>query len=100
MGGSNQRFVLKPQDAAAFEDIFAGKVMKLGGTYCALKFRRTDHFAEELIGFEQNVVLKEDVVDSNNALFPQNPIVQIVLPAPHLEANAKVGIVVEVRAGG
>src|SRR6266513_4850178 len=100
MSGTEQRFVFEAEDAAAFQHVFAGKVMKLRSAYRPLKFRPADHFAEELVGFEENVVLKEDVVNADNAFFPQYAVVEIVQAPPHLKANPEMGIVVEVCAGG
>src|SRR5947207_14270455 len=100
MSGTEHRFVFEAEDAAAFKDVFARKMMKLGSADRPLKFRPADHFAEELVGFEENVVLKEDVVNPDDDFFPQYAVVEIVQAPPHLEANPEMGIVVDVCAGG
>ena len=64
-----------------------------------LEFRRADDFAEELIGLQQDVVLKKDVVNADDAFFAQDAVVEIGQPAPHLEADAEMRIVIEIGAG-
>src|SRR5438105_2244903 len=100
MSGAEQRFVFEAEDAAAFKDVFACEMVKLGRADRPLKFRPADYFAEELVGFKENVVLKEYVVNPDNAFFPQYAIVKVVQTPAHLETNAEMGIVIEVCAGG
>src|SRR2546425_13086973 len=75
-------------------------MMELGRAHCSLKFRRADYLAEELIRFEEYVILKEDVVNADDSLLTQNAVIQIVQAAPHFKADAEMRIVIEICACG
>src|SRR5262249_4206565 len=96
--GAEQRFVLQSEHATAFEDVFAGAIVKLGGAHRLLEFRRADDFAKELIGFQKNVVLKKDVIDADDAFFTQHFVIEIVQAAPHFEPDAEMRVVIDIGA--
>ena len=96
---AEQRLVLQAQHPAAFKDIFARQGDGIPRCSWFAEIPALDHFAEKMIGFQQDVIFKENVVDADNAFFPQNTVVQIMQAAPHLETNAEMRIVVQIRAG-
>src|ERR1041385_3428758 len=93
---AEKRFVFQVEHAAALKYIFAGEMVKLGGAHGSLKFGDADHLTKEMIGLEQDIILKENVVNANDSLFTQDPIVQAMQSPPHLEANAEMCIVVKI----
>src|SRR5260370_19519998 len=98
MCSADQRFIFQAEYAASFKHIFPGQMVKLCCTHRPLEFRAADDFTKKLIGLEEDVVLKEDVINSNYPLFPQNAIVQIMQTPPHLQAQAEMCIVIEICA--
>src|SRR5262249_45412439 len=99
MRRADKGLICQSKNAAPFEHIFTRAIMKLRGTHRVLEFWSDDDFAEKLICLQKYVVVKENVVDADDAFFAQNPVIEIGQPSAHFEANAEMRIVIEIRAG-
>src|SRR6478672_11541187 len=80
-------------------DITPRQIVKLGGRHCFLKLFRGDHLAKERIGIKQYGVVEEDIVDTNYLLLAQDYVGDLRIAFAHHQADAKVRIVIEIRAG-
>src|SRR5687768_14419771 len=98
MSCRKQTLAGNPQHSLALGDVLAREVVKLGGAHVTLKLRTLNHLSIELVGRKQHVVFKEDVIDSDYALFAQNYVARLRVAAMHLQPDAEVSIVIDVRA--
>src|SRR5947208_9363567 len=83
----------------------ADLIDKTFNAYNAARFREACHlFSERIladdvtIGLQKNIVLKKDVVNADDAFFAEHAIVEVGQAATHFEADAEVGVVVEIRS--
>ena len=74
-GGEHAR-LLQAELAAALVNVFAQQIVKFVGAHRALEFGSLDDFPYERVGVEQHVVVKENVVDANDAVTVQFHVVQ------------------------
>ncbi len=92
--------MLEAQLVLTTAQVLAAQEVELGRTHRALELRSRDDLAEERVGVEQHVVVEEDVVDADDALFAQFHVVGLVRALVHGQPEAEVRIVVEIGTRG
>src|SRR5580704_7744337 len=100
MRGGEQRAAVELENSLPLGDIAAGAVMELSGAHRSLELGFACDFTEKRVSRKQHVVIEENIVDADDPGFAKRDIVGLGRALKHFEAEAEMGVVVEIGAGG
>ena len=100
VGGAQKRSIGAAQQLLPFTNVTAQTPVQLGRRHPFLELPGLQHFRDEIVGLEKDVLVEDDVVDADDAVTAQRDVVHQWRDPVQGETERPMDVVVEVGARG
>ncbi len=100
VGGAEHGGVFDAEFTFALTDVFSHEKVEFIAPHGPLKLGPLDDFAHESIGVEQDIVIKEDIVDTDDSFVTEFDVIEEWGAGVKFHAQAEMEVMIEVCARG